>query len=193
MGYAKQWQTQFRRGSQSVSGRPQGAVPCRLKPGLHTPRQAHVCDRTVYSLLPLYLGQSGGAMHCPRQLWGQSSCQGPFRSPLPNAHTAQTRPTLPSPLAHPLFRRHCQPGASGIQGRCWRDAMVLLSYSLRILIVFSSYSHRILIVFSSYSLGVFRVFLSRLCPSSAATPAQPCDEPACRRQGSSIDWRECMP
>jgi len=133
----------------------------------HTPRKAHIRYRTVRSLLPLYLGQSGGAMHCPRQLRGQSSCQGPFRSPLPSAHTAQTRPTPPAPLAHPLFRRHCKPGASGMQGRRWRVAKVLLWCSLRILFVFSSYSLRILFVFSSYSLRILLVFSAYSYPVCA--------------------------
>ena len=44
-------QTRLRHGSPSVSSRFQGAAPCRLKPGLHTPHQAHVCYRTVHSLV----------------------------------------------------------------------------------------------------------------------------------------------
>jgi len=44
----------------------------------------------------------------PRQLWCQSSCQGPFRAPSPSAHTPHARPTPPTPLAHPLFHRRCK-------------------------------------------------------------------------------------
>src|ERR1035441_6200564 len=43
-------QTRFRLGSPSASSRLPEAMPSRLKPGLHTPRQVHDGYRTVRSL-----------------------------------------------------------------------------------------------------------------------------------------------
>ena len=53
-------QTRFGHGSPSVSSRLQGTTPCRLKPGLHTPYQAHSCYRTARSLVPLDTSKLGG-------------------------------------------------------------------------------------------------------------------------------------
>ena len=46
-------QTRPRQGAASVSSRRQGTTPCRLKPGLHTPHQAHVCYRNPVLTLSL--------------------------------------------------------------------------------------------------------------------------------------------
>src|ERR1035441_7449923 len=56
----------------------------------------------------LILRQPRASMYCPRQLWCQSSCQGPFRSPSPSAQTPHTRPTPPAPRAYPVMHRHCK-------------------------------------------------------------------------------------
>ena len=66
----------------------------------------------------LLLCLPGAATHRPRQLWRQSSCQEPFRPPSPSAHTPHTRPTSPTPLAHPLSQRHRQRGTMELL-RCY--------------------------------------------------------------------------
>jgi len=81
-----------------------------VRRGLNLRRQPGALAAMALSTSP---DMWSGSLHCRRHLWRQSSCQGPFRSPLPSARTPHTAQPRQRPLRIPCsagITSHAQAG-----------------------------------------------------------------------------------